>query len=136
MIGDRSRSKVLQTCAGAICRERRTGEERRDRRQDKRGYAWPFICIRRRVQAGIFKRVGEILDLRKAGSGIFGERTKHDLLNIWGERWSMFSQQWWRCLHMLESHAHYRALERWSATQPLVDNHSQRVLITGGRWHT
>lgn len=37
---------------------------------------------------------------------------------------------------MLERHPHGAALERRDPAEPLVDSHSQRVLIAGWRWHT
>ena len=37
---------------------------------------------------------------------------------------------------MLDRHAYGTALERWDPAEPLVDSHSQRVLIAGWRWHT
>ena len=37
---------------------------------------------------------------------------------------------------MLDRHAHGAALERWDPAEPLVDSHSQRILIAGWRWQT
>jgi hypothetical protein len=80
--------------------------------------------------------VGEILHARKACLGIFGQRSQHDLLNGWGQGRQLLTQWSWRRLDMLDRHAYGTALERWDPAEPLVDSHSQRVLIAGWRWHT
>src|SRR5215472_3701661 len=73
---------------------------------------------------------GKLLHLLKSLLGVFGQGLEHDLLNLAWDGWVTLPQQWGWQAQVLHHHLAHRALEWASATEPFVDNHCQRILVT------
>src|SRR5205085_841087 len=75
----------------------------------------------------------EVFHTGKAFLGFFGQGLQHDLINSGRDRGYKIVRRFWEMRQLPQGHLHgRRTIERAYATEPLVGDYSQRILIAGG----
>src|ERR1700674_4906892 len=80
------------------------------------------------------QRIGKSFDAVETLRRVFGKGNHYYLLNRWRNGRNLFTQEWRRSRDMPISHLRKRALKGRIATQPFIDNYTQRVLIARWTW--
>src|SRR5260221_13763857 len=81
--------------------------------------------------ASAFKRIGKFHHSPKAPAWIFGQRLQHHLFNSRRNVYNTFlTESRRRIKHVLAGHLVKKAIERPSTAEPLVDDHTYRILVS------
>ncbi len=83
---------------------------------------------------GLFQGRGKVFHRGKARFRVFGQSLQYDLLDLWWDCRHALKQREGRHAQVLSHHLARRPLKGTLATQPLVDHHPQRILITCRAW--
>jgi hypothetical protein len=84
-----------------------------------------------RRSAGLLQRVDKGLYRDKTVPGIFGQRLEEHLFDFWWQAWYLLEQRGRRFGGMLYHDLDDSTDKGTAAREPLVDDHGERILITG-----